>query len=435
MQNGKAALSMINYNPKKPPKIKDFSQLLRPIYQPNGKGTKMSVSLFYPIYNAVDKDERNRMGFAKFFFNQITKKSRKSLACTYCNAVGANEMVSYAYPFITQMGKFPNAYSMGQIKSLNFCNACMFTSFAANNRILFRANSLSRKADYISAILFFSENETELKKFYRGFIEENLAPTNFTNMQSLWNKKNAEYSYDKVWFPEEFLAVLVDYIGSKIHDYKLLQKQLGAFIFSYNRVSTGVSATNIYDSFDIISDLNPFIRTFKKLASITNNPNAFKILFKSLRGGFRLDDLTSFYDRRQFLRKMLVYRKLDWHSIQNLIFFNAGQDRAIPFIKPFISELVDELSLSFGSAFHGGNNVGYKVGMRLKENEKNPKRRKKFLYDFRRCRRPLEFLTLLNLVQAQAEITIDSEPFEGGDFEIAKTAFLIGFANAIFGRK
>ncbi len=83
--------------------------------------------------------------------------------------------------------------------------------------------------------MFFSENEKELRKFYRGFIEQNLAPTNYANMQTLWTKKNREFSYDKVWFPEEFLAVLIDYIGTKIHDYEQLQKPLGALIFSYNR--------------------------------------------------------------------------------------------------------------------------------------------------------------------------------------------------------
>jgi hypothetical protein len=435
MQNGKAALSLINYDKSKPPKIKEFRQLLRSIYQPNGKGTKMSVSLFYPIYSAVDKDERNLRGFAKFFLNQLTKKPERGLSCTYCNAAGAKEMASYVYPFITQLGKYPNIYSMGHVKSLNLCNSCMLTSFAANNRLLFRANSLSNREDYISAIMFFSENEKELKKFYRGFIEPNLAPTNYTNMQILSSRKKNEFSYDKVWFPEEFLAVLIDYISTRIRDYERLRIPLGAFVFSYNRMSTGLGATNIYDSFDLINDLNPFIRSFGKLKSVTKNPNAFKILFRNLRGGGALDDLGSFYDRRQFLRKLLIYRKLDWKAIENLIIYNAGQDRRISYIKPFISELIHELSLSVGSLFQSANNVGYKLGMSLKQKEKNKKRVKKFLYDFRRCRRPVEFLSLVNLVQAQAETTVYPEAFTAGkDFDAAKTAFLIGFANAIFGK-
>jgi len=91
--------------------------------------------------------------------------------------------------------------------------------------------------------------------------------------------------------------------------------------------------------------------------------------------------------------------------------------------------------LSLTSTFQSGNSIGYKVGRSLREKEKNPRRIKKYLYDFRRCRRPLEFLSLLNLVQAQTEITINIEPFvEGKDFEAAKTAFLIGLANAIFGK-
>jgi hypothetical protein len=432
MQNGKAALSLINYDRKSPPKIKDFRNLLEPLYQANGKNTKMAVSLFYPVYPAVNKNERNIHGFAKFFFNQLTKKPQRGLSCSYCNTLGAKEIASYVFPFITQIGKYPNIYSMGQIKSLNLCNSCMLTSFAANNRILFRANRLNSKSDYISAIMFFSDNENELKKFYRGFIEGNLLPMFYTNMQILSGKGDVEFSYDKVCFPEEFLAVLIDYISTRINDYTKLERTLGALMFSYNRTST----TNIYDSFDVVNDLNPFIRAFIKLRLLTKNVHAFKILFRNLRGEGSLNDLTSFYERRQFLRKLLIYRRLDWKAISNLIIFNAGQDRSISYIKPFISELIDELSLSLASAFHGGNSVGYKVGMSLREKEKNPRRNKKFLYDFRRCRRPLEFLSLLNQVQAQTEITINSEPFlEGKDFEAAKTAFLIGFANAIFSRK
>jgi len=431
MQNGKAALSLINYDRKKSPKLKDFRNLLEPLYQGNGKNTKMAISLFYPVFPAVKKDERNRQGFAKFFLNQITKKPQKGLLCSYCNTLGAKEMSSYVFPFITQIEKYPNIYSMGKIKSLNLCNSCMLTSFAANNRILFRANKLNASTEYISAIMFFSNNEIELKKFYRGFIQENLIPTFYTNLQILSSSRSTEFSYDKVWYPEEFLAVLIDYISSKISDYKKLAKTLGAFMFSYTRTST----TNIYDSFELVNDLNPFIRSFIKFRLITGNIHAFKILFRSLRGKGSINDLTSFYDRRQFLRKLFIYRKLDWKAITNLIIFNAGRDKAIAYIKPFISELIDGLSLSLTSTFQSGNSIGYKVGRSLREKEKNPRRIKKYLYDFRRCRRPLEFLSLLNLVQAQTEITINIEPFvEGKDFEAAKTAFLIGLANAIFGK-
>ena len=225
MQNGKAALSLINCDIKKP-KIKDFRKILNTIYRPrNGKGTKIAVSLFYPIYNQVKENERNRNGFANFFFNQITKKPSVSLSCSYCNSKGAKEMVSYAFPFITKIGKYPNAYSKGRIKSLNLCNNCMLTSFAANNRLLFRANSVSSKHDYISVIMFFSENEKVLGKFYSNFIEENLIPTNYTNMQIQVSKKKNEFSYDRVWFSEEFLAVLIDHISYKIQDFRKLDKQ------------------------------------------------------------------------------------------------------------------------------------------------------------------------------------------------------------------
>jgi hypothetical protein len=50
MQNGKAALSLIKYNYKLQPTQKNISELLNPIFQKNGKNTKLSYSLFYPLY-------------------------------------------------------------------------------------------------------------------------------------------------------------------------------------------------------------------------------------------------------------------------------------------------------------------------------------------------------------------------------------------------
>jgi hypothetical protein len=73
------------------------------------------------------------------------------------------------------------------------------------------------------------------------------------------------------------------------------------------------------------------------------------------------------------------------------------------------------------------------MGVKIKKNLENPKRLKKYIFDFRRCRRPKDFLSLLNLVQAQSESAIyDADIFVDDKFEIAKTGFLIGFSNAIF---
>lgn len=117
--------------------------------------------------------------------------------------------------------------------------------------------------------------------------------------------------YDILWYPEELLATLIDYISTKIHDLKRLEKRLGALLFSCNLLSSGVSGTTIYDSFDIIDDLNPFIRGFYRLKQNAKNQNAFKILFRNLRRGSvpvvdsdktALSKVGDFTLRRHFLR-------------------------------------------------------------------------------------------------------------------------------------
>src|SRR5207249_6044893 len=196
MQNGRAALSLIPHDIRKVPSEKVFRKILHPLYQPDGRLTKLAFFLFYPIYNQVDEKERSVRGFAKFFCQTLTKRPNSELSCTYCGAQGANEMASYVFPFITKRDKYPNTYSWGEIKSLNFCPKCMLTSFAANNRLLFRANSPTRKSDYISTVLFFSANDKQLTKFYSDFIEGTLAPTYYTNMKILERVKKSYASYD-----------------------------------------------------------------------------------------------------------------------------------------------------------------------------------------------------------------------------------------------
>jgi hypothetical protein len=73
MQNGRAALSLVPYDIKKAPNEKVIRKLLYPLYQPDGRLTKMAFFLFYPIYNQVDKKERNKTGFTKFFLSDINK--------------------------------------------------------------------------------------------------------------------------------------------------------------------------------------------------------------------------------------------------------------------------------------------------------------------------------------------------------------------------
>ena len=106
-------------------------------------------------------------------------------------------------------------------------------------------------------------------------------------------------------------------------------------------------------------------------------------------------------------------------------------------LKPFILSMCDELILTEKEIFEKANGVGYKIGSLLKKTKSNPNSRKKVIFNFRRCRKPMEFLDLLNLLQIQVETTVYSNPFisEKENFEVAKTGFLIGLSNALFGKE
>lgn len=442
MQNGKAALSLIGQSSasKKTLKESDFRKLLYPLYQRSGKGTKLAVSLFYPVYGAIKEDKRNKDGFATFFYKQIAlSKMNRKRSCIYCEKVGAKEIVSYVFPFITTLDKYPNAYSRGRVQSLNLCSECMVTSFAANNRLLFKSNSPSRRSDHISCIMFFSQNEEALARFYRNFLEPSLLPTlsdniNLFRRPKIVGKTEKHYTYDNIWYSEELLAVLIDFISEKMTDFKNIDKRLGALSFSYNRVSSGLSAMTIYDSFEIIDDLYPFIKAFANLKAKSNNPNSFKILFRNMRlGGLAINE-GNYSERRSFFRRLLIHRHIAWKSLQALVISKVREDRIVPFLKSFILALMEELSLSLEKTiFQNASDVGYRLGTTLKKTEKNPKRLKKSIYDFRRCRRPHELLDKLNLLQAQAETTVYADPFTHLQYyETAKTGFLIGLSNAIF---
>ena len=96
-----------------------------------------------------------RDGYAKFFAAKIKEKGNSKLDCIYCGKNTALEVPSYVNPFITQIDKFPNAYSWGNVKSLALCNDCFLIGIAANSRIIFKAQQISNKQDFISMILFF----------------------------------------------------------------------------------------------------------------------------------------------------------------------------------------------------------------------------------------------------------------------------------------
>ena len=91
---------------------------------------------------------------------------------------------------------------------------------------------------------------------------------------------------------------------------------------------------------------------------------------------------------------------------------------------------------NLSSLYSYKSNVGYKLGRVLKEIEGNPNRLKKFIFDLRRCRRLEDFLSIVNLMQARASVSVFSKTlFNNADFQVVKVGFLIGYTNAIFESK
>ena len=214
MQNGKAALSMINYNKKKKPTEKDFQKLLKPIFTINGGTSKLSSILFGPIFFLVAKPKGDkkkpyyvpgaggkpnfRDGYAKFFANKLTEKEKSTLDCMYCGKNGALEIPSYTNPFITKIAKFPNAYSWGHVKSLALCQDCSLTGLAANNRLIFKSNTTKSKTDFISMLMFFSKMKMILVLFTKISLTVQLYQ-NIIEIQNFF-RNQSQIKEDMTWF-------------------------------------------------------------------------------------------------------------------------------------------------------------------------------------------------------------------------------------------
>jgi hypothetical protein len=431
MQNGRIALSSINYNDV--PNETILEELLNPVFQNNGENTDLSEALFSSLFPNID--ERNIQGLSNEFHKKITKKITKSkLNCIHCGNNGFVDLTSYIYPFVTDYERFPNIYSKGKIRSLKFCNNCLLTSLAAYNKILFKSNRKNNATQY-SMILFFSFDDEILKRFYNGFIQVLLKPTSQTNIDIPGlNKKgdldDSQYSYGRLFYPEDILAMIIDYISNKIKELNDLGKHVGAMLFSFNRARSGDNYINIYDSFDVVDDIYPFVKGLNQFKRITKRNNSFIILFKNLLANNKRE--SDFIFRRKIFRRLLLFRRFDWKTIENIVMLKASENKYIPYLKPFIVVILEILSLD-KEIFNDASNVGYYLGLDIKKKETNPNRLKKFIYELRRARRHSDFLSIVNLMQARASSTIYSKPlFDENNFEIVKVGFLIGYSNAIF---
>ena len=81
--------------------------------------------------------------------------------------------------------------------------------------VLLRAHSPTRKRNYFSTVLFYSANDNQWPNSTEVILGA-LAPTYYTKMRMLERIKKTHP--ELLWYPEELLLVLIDYISTKIHD-------------------------------------------------------------------------------------------------------------------------------------------------------------------------------------------------------------------------
>ncbi|WP_148686727.1 hypothetical protein [Candidatus Nitrosocosmicus hydrocola] len=445
MQNGLAALDKREYDVTNfydnPPSEKIIEELLDSICCRDTVGdyqvaTALANSFFYPIISRIKQKEgqEDKESFASFFHRNLLKKGKRDYSCTYCGSNQSNEMVSYMFPFVISKKKYPNIYSRGYVKSLNFCNKCAFTSFSAISRLLFVTNTPRRNLEYISYIMFFSQNVDELVNFYTAYLDSIIIPSWHTNITNfIKNNKSL-----KIWYPEDMLLLLLDYISKRISDFEgnNSTRKLGAILFSMSRSKKNSNPMITYDTFDIVNDLHHFINVLQKLNK--ENLRTFQILYLNL-GIIKNNgppDLKNLSFRKKFFDVILIYHRIEWKTIESIIMIKASEGKSIPFFKTFILLIMEELLLPDRDVFEKANGVGFHLGMSLRRKELRLSKLKKLIFDFRRCRNAEDFLLLINLVQVQTEIALNKDSLLTftDKFSMAKPSFLLGFSNSIFGR-
>lgn len=409
LQNGESVLE----DSSKPLDQIQVKRILRPLFQHDGKLTKFSQAFFRQLPGGKTLNDLS-LWIATSLANERWNAKTK---CSFCTNYGAIRMKGWIFPFIISKDKFPNLYPNGKIETHNICRSCAQRSIAAYQRAKFNA-----QGEYMSFILFFSSNSSELRRFYGAHQAEKIVPRFYRN----WTDKQ----HDRIYYPYEFLAyVLYNITVTGIDQKEILGRKLGSMIFG---LSTG--SKKIYDNVQVLDDLMPVISVFKKMYS--KNAKAFPVLFWRLREDVGDSSQPAAFIKRNLLfRKLLIYRTIDWSILENILFYNVGNNRSIPFINMFLLTLMDELGMPNKELYEQVSKEGYHMGKELLRAESNNKDRvRTSLYELRRKRKMEEFLDALNLIQMKTGKSLDDRPFKDNSemFHKLKVFFLIGMTNAVF---
>lgn len=428
MQNGEAAFAA-KLGRTKVDAIdkKQAMRLIKPLFQPNGKLTSFSYKMFGQL------NARNREDVAGKIARKLHGlKEREGRTCSFCGKSAGAKLKGWMYPFIITKEKFPNLYPSGQVETLNTCKACAWKSIAAYSNAIFQTKRVGEES-YTSVNLFFADTSEQLQAYLRT-LQDALVTDYFQNV-------SRKVNYDVTYYPHEFLFSLIYYLSNQIREQEeFSERRIGALVLGYKM--HGGSRKVIYDTVQVIQNLTPIIRA---LRTFNDSPTMKKakakgvdplvLLFRSQRGGLRGVRLGPhvFIERERFLRSLLAEGRIDWLSLEQMIFTRLGEDRSLPFLNDFLLAMMKELGMNEKELYEQVSGEGYHLARNLLAGDTVHSAKAK-AYELRRARRMEEFLGKLNLLQLDTESRLDDRPFRENEsmFQKLKVFFLIGFCNGLF---
>ena len=388
-------------------KDKPIKDSLSKIFKNDGSCTMLSYTFFSQL-----RSKANNLDTLVNYIESTLEKWEGREPCSICGNPNGNKLKGWMYPFVIAKEKFPNLHPNGKVDSLHICRECAKKSVMAYGRVRFNG----QRSGYLSMVVFFSTTAEKLMEFYT-MEQESVVPDYYSN----WGDKS-----DIIYHPYELLAYLLYKIASKQRSHKVVDISLGAMVFG---LTTG--SKKIYDTADIVDNLNPIVNA---IAEFSNNYN-FELLFRRLKEDSNDVDPGVSLKRNIFFKTIIKERKVGWHTLEDILFYNVSKDRNIPFIKPFLLTLMSELRLNEKEIFEQVSSIGYSIGKSLLD-LKGKDKSKRDIYELRRKRRLEEFLDSINLIQIEVERSIDDRPFKENPemFNKLKVFFLIGMSNAIFSK-
>lgn len=397
--------------------IKKLKGILSPIFQRNGSHTCFSEKMF-SMLNVSSRDDLSKRLTSRL----KTFKLSKNRLCSFCGASGAGKLQGWMFPFIVDKAKFPNLYPNGRVESINTCKTCLVKSLRAYGAVLFSGQRAARNTIHLSSILFFSNDSSSLADFRRVYADA-VAVEYYTN----WKPKIMR---DIVYFPHEFLMQMLDYVTGRITEW---DRELGAVLISFSQ--TGKSK-KLYEHIEVSTGLSPLVSALNSLNADSEKSRFFPF-FRSMRKETPKTKIVpdAFIERNKFFRTLLVYRKIDWPTLEDILLYRLSLDKPIVHLHRFLRAVMEALSDPDSQYYNDVSRQGWLLGSSLLKRGESSKAVKASIYELRRERDDLgKFLDLVNDLQLKAEWGFDDRTFREHEdmFFKLRTFFLIGITNALF---